>query len=110
MIKTFMDLVNFIRKEVLEKEYNDLVVAIYDRFLEFRLYDDESVSIVYTPYEYDFRNNDYKIAIKGLPDDLDDITELTEIYKITKLIEKYRYLIDFEVFDIVDEDEEDDAE
>lgn len=44
---SFGDLVKKIKLEVLEYPFNSLVIAIYDSEIHFRLYDEESVVIVY---------------------------------------------------------------
>lgn len=98
-MKTFMDLIKYIREVILEKGYNELTVEFNDDYISFRLYDCEQVYISYCPFECDCRGNDYKIVIGGIDHELEDMTELTELYKIVKIIEKFRYIIDAEVFD-----------
>ena len=94
---TFVDLVKYIRFKILEKGYNELSVEFNDECVTFRLYDCEQVYISYLPFECDSRR-DYKIIVGGLNDTLEDMTELTEIYRIVELIEKYRLIIDEELF------------
>lgn len=99
MMMTFMDLVKHIRKVVLEEGYNELTVEFNDDYISFRLYDCEAVYISYFPFECDCRGNNYKIVVGGIVHELEDMTELTELYKIVKIIEKFRHIIDAEVFD-----------
>ena len=94
---TFIDLVKYIRTKILEKGYNELSVEFYDDCVTFRLYDCEQVYISYMPFECDSRR-DFKIVVGGLNDTLEDMTELKEIYRIVELIEKYKPIIDEELF------------
>lgn len=98
MIRTFMDLIKHIRNEILEWSYNELTVEFNDNYISFRLYDCEQVYISYFPFECDSRGRDYKIVIGGLDHELDDMTVLIELYKIVRIIEKFRNIIDTEVF------------
>lgn len=98
MKMTFMDLVKYIREEVLEEGYNELTIEFNDDYISFRLYDGGAVYISYFPFECDCRGRDYKIVIGGIVHELEDMTELNELYKIVELIEKFRNVIDEEVF------------
>jgi hypothetical protein len=98
MIKTFMDIVRYIRDNILEEGYNELAVEFSDDYVSFRLYECEQVYISYFPFEIDSRGRDYKIVIGGLDHELEDMIELAEISKIVQLIELCKEVIDKDVF------------